>query len=310
VTKESVILAGGFGFLGRNLIERMEGRYNLVVLDRRIDTGFLRSHASVDARECDLSDEKSLTSALGTVQPDYIVNLVSVVDASRDLALFPSLIDSNLSVLLCMFAATRSLHGLKLFIQFGSAEEYGPIDPPFREEARENPASPYALIKLLTTNTALMLHRNYGYPAVVVRPGNAFGKYQPADRLIPYLIQGLKSGRTLEMTEGKQERDFIYAPDLAEGILGLLRNHVAARGQIVNISYGKGVTIRSLAEHLVGRLGSHSMIRWGVLPYRPNEIMRFQCDTSVFQGLTGIRFSRDCLSALDNFLNEGHGAEK
>lgn len=59
---------------------------------------------------------------------------------------------------------------LKLFIQFGSSEEYGAKISPFKEEEREYPSSPYALVKQLTTNTAMMLYYNYNFPVMVVVP--------------------------------------------------------------------------------------------------------------------------------------------
>lgn len=112
------------------------------------------------------------------IAPDYIINLASIVTAERDLSLFDELISSNLKVLLNLYERFKDTSSLKLFIQFGSSEEYGSISSPFKEENREYPNSPYALVKQLTTNTALMLHRNYGFPAMVVRPGNLFGPGQ------------------------------------------------------------------------------------------------------------------------------------
>ncbi len=67
---------------------------------------------------------------------------------------------------------------LKLFIQFGRSEEYDNNGSPFVETMREEPNSPYALVKQLTTNTALMLYCNYGFPVMVVRSGNLFGSGQ------------------------------------------------------------------------------------------------------------------------------------
>ena len=107
---------------------------------------------------------------------------------------------------------------MKLFIQFGSSEEYGSISSPFKEENREYPNSPYALVKQLTTNTALMLHRNYGFPTMVVRPGNLFGPGQNKNKFIPYVIDKLRKGEPLNVSPCEQKRDFIYVDDFAEDI--------------------------------------------------------------------------------------------
>lgn len=57
--------------------------------------------------------------------PDYIINLASIVTAERNISLFDGLISSNLKVLLNLYNRFKDCSQLKLFIQFGSSEEYG-----------------------------------------------------------------------------------------------------------------------------------------------------------------------------------------
>lgn len=155
----------------------------------------------------DLATEK-ISDCYAT--PDYIINLASIVTAERNLSLFDELISSNLKVLLNLFERFKEDKTLKLFIQFGSSEEYGSEGSPFKEDNREKPNSPYVLIKQLTTNTALMLHRNYKYPVTVVRPGNLFGPGQNESKFIPYIIKQLRENKPLNVSPCEQKRDFIY----------------------------------------------------------------------------------------------------
>ncbi|MHC8501877.1 NAD-dependent epimerase/dehydratase family protein, partial [Bacteroides hominis] len=78
--------------------------------------------------------------------------LASIVTAERNMSLFDELISSNLKILLNLYERFKEESLLKLFVQFGSSEEYGSEQSPFREEDRECPNSPYALVKQLTTN--------------------------------------------------------------------------------------------------------------------------------------------------------------
>ena len=145
--------------------------------------------------------------------PNYIINLASIVTAERDMLLFEGMIQSNLKVLLNLYERFKDDKSLKLFIQFGSSEEYGEIESPFYETAREEPNSPYALVKQLTTNTAMMLHRNYDFPMAVVRLGNLFGPLQNKSKFIPYVIEQLRNNQPLNVTLCEQKRDFIYVAD-------------------------------------------------------------------------------------------------
>jgi nucleoside-diphosphate-sugar epimerase len=245
-----------------------------------------------------------LAQIVREVDPSFVVNLVSIVNAERNLELFGELIRTNVNVLLELYGALNGRPNLRLFVQFGSAEEYGPITTPFEERNREAPNSPYAIVKQATTNAALMLHKNFGFPAVVVRPGNIFGRYQPVEKLIPYVIAQFKRNETIRLTPGEQKRDFIYAPDLAEPLHGLMKAFTRSRGLVVNVSYGEGVTIRSVVEHIAKRLSSRSLIEFGALPYREGEMMDFSCDIRRLNDLTGWFPHKSVFEALDEYLRD------
>ena len=165
---EKILIVGGCGFIGKNIIEYLDSKYKIIIIDKNIDTFFLSKYKFISSYQYDFTDIPKLNEILNKENPDYVINLVSIVTAERELNLFPSLIDSNLNVLLQLFGFFKKSKSLKLFIQFGSAEEYGNAAAPYNEQMKEQPDSPYALVKLLTTNTCMMLYRNYCFPVVVV----------------------------------------------------------------------------------------------------------------------------------------------
>uniref|UniRef100_UPI00189FC745 NAD-dependent epimerase/dehydratase family protein n=1 Tax=Bacteroides cellulosilyticus TaxID=246787 RepID=UPI00189FC745 len=215
----------------------------------------------------------------------------SIVTAERDLSLFDGLISSNLKILLNLFERFKKDDGLRLFIQFGSSEEYGSEGSPFKEENREYPNSPYALVKQLTTNTAMMLHRNYGFPAMVVRPGNLFGPGQSRSKFIPYVIDQLKKGEPLNVSPCEQKRDFIYVDDLAEAIHRLFDNSDKCVGEIVNVSSGNSISLKEIIEFYKSELHSTSEVHYGALPYRENEAMDLRCSISKLYSITRPQYS-------------------
>ena len=306
---DTVLLAGGSGFVGKNLAHRLSGQFKVAVVDRAIDGAFFSQHPDVRTYACDLAAPLELDRILVEANPQIIVNLVSIVTAERDLSLFEQMVRTNLGVLLQLYNASGSRNDVKLFVQFGSAEEYGGISTPYRESAREEPGSPYSLVKQLTTNTTLMLHRNYGFPACVVRPGNLFGRHQPGNKLLPYLIAQLSRNLPLELTPGEQKRDFIHVEDLADILAELFRAPERTAGRILNIAYGHGVKVRELVEFLKKALGSSSELRFGSLPYRENEMMDFECDIRELEGVLQHGIRRDFFDALRAFLREGYGVQ-
>ena len=272
---EKIFLIGGSGFIGKNLVNQFRNNYEVHVIDKYIDEQFFSERLEVKTMKMDLVEEQVPTDYHS---PDYIINLASIVTAERNFALFDGLISSNLKVLLNLYERFKNDKKLKLFIQFGSSEEYGNEGSPFKETMRECPNSPYALVKQLTVNTALMLHSNYGFPAMVVRPGNLFGKYQNPSKFIPYVIQQLKANAPLNVTPCEQKRDFIYAEDFAWCIEQIIKNHNKAVGEIINVGSGESISLKSIIEICKNHIGSSSEINYGALPYRENEVMDLKCD--------------------------------
>ena len=257
---ESVFLIGGSGFIGKNLVNQFRKNYEVHVIDKFIDEKFFSERPEVKTLKMDLVEEQV---PCDYPSPDYIINLASIVTAERNFALFDGLISSNLKVLLNLYERFKYDKKLKLFIQFGSSEEYGNEGSPFKETMRESPNSPYALVKQLTVNTALMLHSNYGFPAMVVRPGNLFGKYQNPSKFIPYVIQQLKANAPLNVTPCEQKRDFIYAEDFAWCIEQIIENHNKAVGEIINVGSGESISLKSIIEICKNHIGGSSEINYG-----------------------------------------------
>lgn len=274
--KETLYLIGGSGFIGKNLVRCLSPFYGITVFDKYIDTQFFSNYPQVQTCRLDLVIDKVPTNY---PVPEFIINLASVVTAERDLSLFDILISSNLKILLNLFERFRDDKRLKMFIQFGSSEEYGSENSPFKEENRENPNSPYALVKQLTTNTSIMLHRNYGFPVMVVRPGNLFGPGQNKSKFIPYVIDQLKKGEPLNVSPCKQKRDFIYADDFAKSIHGLLDNSEKCVGEIVNVSSGSSIS-KPETEERVHTLKIFDFIQSGEFIVKYPEIAVWKIDNA------------------------------
>lgn len=275
--RERVYLIGGSGFIGKHLVRVLSENFEVTVFDKHLAEEFFACHPDVKTVRMDLVNER-IPDDFRT--PDFIINLASIVTAERDLSLFGCLISSNLRILLNLYERFKGDRRLKLFIQFGSSEEYGNIETPFKETMREEPNSPYALVKQLTTNTALMLYRNYGFPAMVVRPGNLYGPGQNPSKFIPYVIKQLQRNQPLDVTFCEQKRDFIHVDVFAGFIEKLLINYKKCIGEIVNVSEGESISLRSIIERYRKEFHSTSKINYGAVPYRENEAMDLVCDTT------------------------------
>lgn len=280
---DKLYIVGGSGFIGKNMVRCLYEKFAISVFDKYIDSEYFSQYPDVQCYEIEL-DKDQIDGSVET--PKYLINLASIVTADRDLELFDDMIQSNLKVLLNLYNRFKNDSALKLFVQFGSSEEYGDIEGPYTESMREQPNSPYALVKQLTTNTAIMLHRNYGFPSMVVRPGNLFGPLQNKQKFIPYIIDQLKANLPLNVTPCEQKRDFIYVDDFVVCIEKLLHNADSAIGEIVNVSSAESVSLKEIIEICKEYLHSKSVVNYGALPYRAKEMMDLRCSMERYCNIT------------------------
>lgn len=293
-----VIIFGGFGFIGKNLYDFLKDKLDVVLIDKYIDEAFLKINKNIKYYKYNFSDLNLLKEILKNENPDYIINLISYVTAERELGLFPKMIESNLNIFLKIYESSKGLKDLKIILQFGSGEEYGNIQASFKEIDKEFPMSPYAVAKQITTSTALMLNKNYGYPVCIIRPSNLFGKYQSKNKFIPYILEKLKNNEEILTTLGEQKRDFIYVEDFAFIIFELLKNSEKIKGEIINVGSGINISLKEIILYLKEKLKSKSEIKFGAIPYRENEMMNFCLDISKLENILNRKLSLEWIDKI------------
>ncbi len=298
---ENIYIFGANGFIGKSLVKQFSSNYNVFAFDRSFDNDFFNCIPNVSNIKLDVI-KQSIPDGIPT--PNYIINLISIVTAERNLELFDALISSNLTVLLSLYNRFKNVKELKLFMQFGSSEEYGNIISPLNEYNREEPNSPYSLVKQLTSNTAMMLYGNYEFPTMVVRPGNLFGDLQPSSKFIPYVISKLKKDEELNVTPCEQKRDFIYINDFCLIIEEIFSNYQKVKGKIVNISSGDSISLKEIISHCKDVIGSKSKINYGAIEYRENEVMNLRCDVSLLEAIIGRKVKFDVKTRLTQLIEK------
>ncbi|MBN1192418.1 MAG: GDP-mannose 4,6-dehydratase, partial [Coriobacteriia bacterium] len=119
------------------------------------------------------------------------------------------------------------------FIHVSTDEVYGslgPDDPPFVEDTRYDPHSPYAASKAASDHLARAWHDTYGLPVIVTNCSNNYGPYQFPEKLIPVVIINALAGKAIPVYgAGENVRDWLYVGDHARALLRVLEAGVPGR---------------------------------------------------------------------------------
>lgn len=119
--------------------------------------------------------------------------------------------------------------------------------------------------------------RKTGRPIVELRLYTPYGPGERAERLIPSLISAALERRMIPLSDGAQERDFVYIDDVVEAFLAAARVDAPAP-LTFNIGSGTGTRVRDLVAMVLGMLDATDLARFGALPTRPDEIMTMAAD--------------------------------
>lgn len=289
-----VLVTGGAGFIGSYVVERLSAT-----------RGVPASHVRVPrSSDCDL---RQFSNAQRAVEGcDVVIHLAAATGgiafsrskpASQYYA--TTLIDLNV-----IEAASRA--GVKKLVAIGNLFAYAGDAPlPLHEDSLFNglPSESHRGIGWLKRNlavTADLYHREHELPMVVVYSANAYGPRDSVDRekahVIPATIMKcLLDPELIVWGDGSPTRDFLFADDIAEGLL-LAAERLDAP-QFVNIGSGIEVSIRQLTDLIVKYAGFTGPVRFDTT--KPSGDPRRNTDVARGAKLLGFKPSTDVATGME-----------
>jgi dTDP-glucose 4,6-dehydratase len=311
VNDRSVIVTGGAGFIGSNLVYRVLERtpYRIVIVDALTYAGSLLNieqplrDPRVTFIKADIADATAMADVFAAHRPIGVLNLAaeSHVDRSIDSPM-PFVQTNVVGTFTLLDAARRFLAGLPptererfRFVHVSTDEVYGTLgkDGTFSETTSYAPNSPYAATKAGADHLARAYFHTFGVPVIITNCSNNYGPYQFPEKLIPLMILNALEGRPLPIYgDGGNVRDWLHVEDHCDGLLLVLERGVP--GEKYNIGGGNertnlevlDVICQTLEQlrpsggnpALAGRAGYRALRTF--VPDRPGHDRRYAIDAS------------------------------
>lgn len=255
-----VLVTGGAGFVGSNLVKRLlrEGA-RVTVLDDlftgRLENlpanGFEFVHGSV----CDAALVDRVVAEAEVVFHAAARNIVVSTRNPRED--FETNIGGTLNVLM---AARAAQNRVKRVLYTSSTSVYGnPRYLPINEDDHLSLLTPYAVSKLGGENYCMAFYESYGVPTAAVRYSNVYGPGQdpanPYCGVVAKFIECLFEGKApMIHGDGEQTRDFTFVDDAVEATVLAARSD-RALGEVFNVGTGVETRVNELAATLIRILG-------------------------------------------------------
>jgi nucleoside-diphosphate-sugar epimerase len=269
---KNILITGINGFLGSNLAKALASEYNIIglvySLDNlpRIETCSYKMYSSETDMEKIFIENKIFT----------IIHTATVYRRDNTVPI-DKLIKTNILLPTNLYELADK-HNCKLFLN---------TDTFFND-----PASNYTYLPDYTLSKKHVLEWlkliNKRCKLVNMKIFHMYGPDDAPNKFIPQIISSLKNNLPfLDVTLGEQTRDFIYIDDVVSAYQVVIRKYT----KLHNTSYSfqvatnRSVSIKELLLHLKDITGSSTILNFGAIPYRENELMNSEADNSTLCAL-------------------------
>lgn len=302
-TDAPVLVTGGGGFIGSNLVDDLLARGARVRVLDNFATGRRENLAhcadGIELLEGDIRD--GATCEASCRDQRFVFHQAALGSVPRSMEDPATTLDVNTQGTANMLAAARNA-GVERFVFASSSSVYGDSPRLPKKEGEEGaPLSPYATSKSLCEELADTFSRCYGLMWVGLRYFNVYGPRQdpagPYAAVIPRFFDALLDDeRPLIYGDGEQSRDFTYVADAARANLLAAGAGDEACNRAYNVAAGDQTSVNELAELIREAVGSnatpiHEPPRAGDVKHsladleNASSLLHYEAETSLRDGL-------------------------
>lgn len=257
---KNVVVTGGAGFIGSNLVRALAGENEVVVIDD-LSTGNpgnikdLIDNQSITFIEGSITDLDLLNKVFKNV--DYVFHEAAIPSVPRSIKDPVKSNYTNVNGTLNVLVAARD-NGIERVVYASSSSAYGdtPVLPK-KEDMKPSPLSPYAVSKLVGEYYCQVFTEVYGLSTVSLRYFNVYGPWQDPSSdyaaVVPRFISRVLNGESpIVFGDGNQTRDFTFVRDTVNANILAMKSNASG---VFNIAGGKRISINELAQLVMRIIG-------------------------------------------------------
>lgn len=283
ITKTTILITGGAGFIGTNLCEYFLSKGYFVVCFDNFATGHKHNiaefllHENFKLIEGDIRNLEQCKNAV--IGIDYVLHQAALGSVPRSINDPITSNEVNVSGFLNMLVASKDA-GVQRLIYAASSSTYGDSESlPKVEDKIGKPLSPYAITKFVNELYAEIFSNTYGFETIGLRYFNVFGRRQDPNgayaAVIPkFVMQLMKHETPVINGDGNFSRDFTYIDNVIQmNELAMLTQNPEAINTVYNTAYGDRTTLNDMVSYLKEYLSEFDSAIAGIdVIHGPNRV--------------------------------------
>lgn len=293
---KKILVTGGAGFIGSNLVESLLSRGDEVIAIDNFDSFYdpavkrkniasAKSNPAYRMLECDIRDLAMMESLLADVDIDVIFHGAARAGV-RPSIMQPFLYEEvNIKGTMNMLELARG-KGVKNFVFAASSSVYGNNEKvPFSEDDNvDRPISPYAATKKACEEICYTFHHLYDIPVICLRFFTVYGPRQRPEMAIHKFTRLISSGSEVPVFgDGSSQRDYTYIDDCISGVVSAIDAELAF--EIINLGESEITSLNDLILGIETAVGKTAKRKY--LPEEPGDVRITFADISKARKILG-----------------------
>jgi len=307
---EKIIVTGGLGFIGSNLINILKDKYFIINIDK---VSYASNFKNIDPNiknykfyKQNINNKIFIKNILKKYEPSTIYNLAAETHVDRSIDGPKSFIDSNILGVFNLLESIRDYKKKIRFIHISTDEVYGDIkkNHKSKEEDPYNPSSPYSASKASGDLLIKSYIRTYKIAAIITNCCNNFGPNQYPEKLIPTIIYNILNHKPIPIYgKGRNVREWIYVKDHCNALIKIAENGLI--GENYNIGSGMVLNNIQITKKIISffkKMNHNQNIKSEIqlVKDRPGHDLRYCLDSSKIKS----KLKWKCESSFDQRINE------
>ena len=255
---EKLIVTGGLGFIGSNLIEYLLNKGHFVINIDKVsyssnfyNTSYFNKNKNYRFYKIDISNKKKVEKIIKKYKPKCIFNLAAETHVDRSIDNSENFIKSNI---LGVHSLLENLIKYKkiLLIHISTDEVFGSINGLARvnEKYPYKPNNPYAATKASSDHLIRSYINTYNLKAIITNCSNNYGPRQNLEKFIPKTISKIIKGENIPVYgKGKNSREWIYVLDHCSALYNVYKR--GKIGETYNIGSNKNLTNIEIIKKII-----------------------------------------------------------
>ena len=315
---KKVVVTGGLGFIGSNLIELLlEKKFKVINIDKATYSANFynikefKKNKNYFFYKVDINNKKRILNILKKHKPDGLFNLAAETHVDRSIDAPDVFIKSNILGVFNLLEAIKKYKTIKKkfkMVHISTDEVYGDILNP-NKRSKENdsykPSSPYSASKASADHLIMSYVRTFKLPIVISNCCNNYGPRQHPEKLIPKVIFNIQNNLNIPVyAKGLNSREWIYVKDHSMALLTIFKKGII--GESYNVGSGKNLKNLEIVKTLLNLLKKEKKTIKSKIQFvkdRPGHDFRYALNSTKIRKKLGWKNNISIQKGLSNTIN-------